>query len=107
MDNGIQESLKDKIHSQPLSGSRSFTDVDDSGRIHRGSQYNENDSDIISVKMEKLTFQLKQLAQLIQSGSMSQKDKEVSKGMLNQIVQNIFEQKVQVQDEWANLEEIE
>ena len=38
---------------------------------------------------------------------MTQKDKEKSKNLLNRIVLNVYEQKVEVKDEWANLESME
>ncbi len=75
--------------------------------IQLGPNYNENDKALWAEKLEKLTGLLIKLAQLIQKGNMSKKDKNVSKEMLNQIVLNIYEQKGEVKDEWARLEEID
>ncbi len=88
-------------------GSLSFPDIDDSGRLLLGPNYNENDMNRVPVKLEKLTDLLTKLAQYIQKGNMSKKDKEVSKELLNQIVLNIYERRVEVKDEWARLEEID
>jgi transcriptional regulator with XRE-family HTH domain len=56
---------------------------------------------------DSLTELLVQLAGHIQSSRMSPEDKEASKQMLNRIVLNIYERNVRVEDEWAELEEIE
>jgi transcriptional regulator with XRE-family HTH domain len=87
--------------------SSSFQDIDDSGRLLLGPNYNENDIDRVPMKLENLTDLLTKLAKNIQKGNMSKKDKEFSKELLNQIVLNIYERKVEVKDEWARLEEID
>ena len=89
------------------SGSSSSRDINDSGRLLLGANYNENDKALWAEKLEKLTGLLIKLAQHIQKGNMSKKDKDASKQMLNQIVLNIYEQKGEVKDEWARLEEID
>ena len=66
-----------------------------------------DESDDIAERMEKLTDLLKNLAKHIENGKMTRKDKEISKDLLNRIVLNIYEQKVEVKDEWANLEAVE
>ena len=89
------------------SGSSSSMDINDSGKLLAGPNHNENDKALWAEKLEKLTDQLTKLAQHIQKGNMSKKDKNASKQMLNQIVLNIYEQKGEVKDEWAKLEEID
>ena len=74
--------------------------------LRLGPNYNENDKALWAEKLEKLTGLLIKIAQIIHNGNMSKKDKNVSKEILNQIVLNIYERKVQVEDEWAKLEEI-
>jgi len=88
-------------------GSSSSGDINDSGKLLAGPNYNENDKALWAEKLEKLTGLLIKLAQHIQKGNMSKKDKDASKQMLNQIVLNIYEQKGEVKDEWARLEEID
>ena len=66
-----------------------------------------DEPDDIAERMEKLTDLLKNLAKHIENGKMTRKDKEISKDLLNRIVLNIYEQKVEVKDEWANLEAVE
>jgi len=63
--------------------------------------------DRIAERMEKLTELLTRLAKHIENSKMTRKDKENSKDMLNRLVLNIYEQKVEVKDEWANLEAME
>ena len=69
--------------------------------IHRG------DSDAIAERMEKLTDLLTTLARHIDESKMTRRDKERSKDLLNRIVLNVYEQRVEVHDEWADLESIE
>jgi transcriptional regulator with XRE-family HTH domain len=63
-----------------------------------------DEPDSVADRMEKLTDLLTRLARRIESSKMTRKDKETSKDLLNRIVLNIYEQKVEVRDEWANLE---
>jgi transcriptional regulator with XRE-family HTH domain len=69
--------------------------------IHR------EEPDEIAERMEKLTDLLTTLAKLIEGSKMIRKDKERSKDLLNRIVLNIYEQKVEVKEEWASLEALE
>jgi hypothetical protein len=57
-------------------------------------------------RLESLTDLLTGLSRLIQQGNFSPQQKESGKEMLNRLVLNLFERKVQVKDEWAELEEI-
>jgi hypothetical protein len=57
--------------------------------------------------MEKLTELLATLGRHIEDSKMTRKDKEMAKDLLNRIVLNIYEQKVEVKDEWASLEAVE
>lgn len=63
--------------------------------------------DEIAERMEKLTDLLTTLAKFIEDSKMIRKDKEKSKDLLNRIVLNIYEQKVEVKEEWASLEALE
>jgi hypothetical protein len=69
--------------------------------IHR------HEPDEIAERMEKLTDLLTELARHIEASKMSRRDKETSKDLLNRIVLNVYQQKVEVKDEWANLEAVE
>ena len=66
-----------------------------------------DESDTIAERMEKLTDLLTHLAKHIENSKMTRKDKATTKDLLNRIVLNIYEQKVEVKDEWANLETME
>lgn len=66
-----------------------------------------NEPDDIAERMEKLTDLLTELGKHIENSKMTRKDKETSKDLLNRIVLNIYAQKVEVKDEWANLEAVE
>ena len=57
-------------------------------------------------RLESLTDLLTTLSQLLQQGNLSREEKESGKEILNRIVLNIFERKIQIRDEWAELEEI-
>lgn len=57
--------------------------------------------------MEKLTDLLAELARHIEDSKMTRKDKEKSKDLLNRIVLNVYQQKVELKDEWASLETVE
>ena len=57
-------------------------------------------------RLESLTDLLTGLSRLIQEGNFSPEQKESGRQMLNRLVLNLFERKVQVRDEWAELEEI-
>ncbi len=70
------------------------------------SIYNQ-EPDEIAERMEKLTDLLTKLTRHIEDSKMTRKDKEKSKDLLNRIVLNVYEQKVEVKDEWANLEIVE
>ena len=61
----------------------------------------------IAQRMEKLTDLLTELGRHIADSRMSRRDKEKSKDLLNRIVLNVYEQKVEVKDEWASLETVE
>jgi transcriptional regulator with XRE-family HTH domain len=63
--------------------------------------------DEIAERMEKLTDLLTELAKHVEGSKMTRKDKEKTKDLLNRIVLNIYEQKVEVKDEWASLEALE
>jgi transcriptional regulator with XRE-family HTH domain len=65
------------------------------------------ETDTIAERMEKLTDLLTNLARHVETSRMTRKDKEKSKNLLNRIVLNIYEQKVEVEDEWASLESAE
>lgn len=60
--------------------------------------------DGVAERMEKLTDLLTNLARHVDSSRMTRRDKEKSKDLLNRIVLNVYEQKVEVKDDWANLE---
>ena len=66
-----------------------------------------NEVDDIADRMEKLTDLLMELARNVQASKMTRKDKEKSKDLLNRIVLNIYQQKVEVRDEWARLDDVE
>lgn len=66
-----------------------------------------HEPDEIADRMEKLTDLLTELGRHIADSKMTRKDKEKSKDMLNRIVLNVYEQKVEVKDEWASLETVE
>lgn len=57
-------------------------------------------------RLESLTDLLTGLSQLIQQGNLSPQEKETSKELLNRIVLNVFERRIKIKDEWAELEEI-
>ena len=57
-------------------------------------------------RLESLTDLLTALSRLLQQGNLSREEKESGKEILNRIVLNIFERKIQIRDEWAELEEI-
>jgi len=57
-------------------------------------------------RLESLTDLLTALSRLIQEGNLSQQEKESGKEILNRIVLNIFERRIQIRDEWAELEEL-
>ena len=61
----------------------------------------------IAERMEKLTDLLTKLGRHIEESKMTKKNKEKSKDLLNRIVLNVYEQKVEVKDEWASLETVE
>lgn len=61
----------------------------------------------IADRMEKLTDLLAELARHIEDSKMTRKDKEKSKDLLNRIVLNVYQQKVELKDEWASLETVE
>jgi transcriptional regulator with XRE-family HTH domain len=61
----------------------------------------------IAERMEKLTDLLTKLGRHIEESKMTKRDKEKSKDLLNRIVLNVYEQKVEVKDEWASLETVE
>ena len=63
--------------------------------------------DEIAERMEKLTDLLTTLARHVEESKMTRKDKENTKDLLNRIVLNVYEQKVEMKDEWANLESVE
>jgi transcriptional regulator with XRE-family HTH domain len=69
--------------------------------IHR------HELDEIADRMEKLTDLLTALARHVEQSKMTRRDKEKSKDLLNRIVLNVYEQKVEVKDEWADLETLE
>jgi transcriptional regulator with XRE-family HTH domain len=66
-----------------------------------------HESDDIAERMEKLTDLLTELARHIEESKMTRKDKEKSKDLLNRIVLNMYQQKVEIKDEWASLETVE
>lgn len=66
-----------------------------------------NEADEIAERMEKLTELLSSLGRRIADSKMTRKDKEKAKDLLNRIVLNVYEQKVEVRDEWATLETVE
>ena len=66
-----------------------------------------NEPDDIAERMEKLTELLATLGRQIADSKMTRKDKERAKDQLNRIVLNVYEQKVEVKDEWASLEAVE
>jgi hypothetical protein len=66
-----------------------------------------HEPDEIADRMEKLTDILTILAKHIEDSKMTRKDKEKSKDLLNRIVLNVYEQKVEVKDEWADLETVD
>jgi hypothetical protein len=43
----------------------------------------------------------------IENSKMAKKDKEKNKDLLNRIVLNVYEQKVEVKDEWASIEKLD
>jgi hypothetical protein len=57
-------------------------------------------------RLESLTDLLTGLSRLFQEGNFSPEQKESGRQILNRLVLNLFERKVQVKDEWAELEEI-
>jgi len=57
-------------------------------------------------QLESLTDLLTGLSRLIQQGNFTAEQKESGRQMLNRLVLNLFERKIQVQDEWAELEEL-
>ncbi len=57
-------------------------------------------------RLESLTDLLTGLSRLLQEGNFSPEQKESGREMLNRLVLNLFERKVPIQDEWAELEEI-
>jgi transcriptional regulator with XRE-family HTH domain len=61
----------------------------------------------IAERMEKLTEMLATLGRLIDQSKMTRKDKETARDLLNRIVLNVYEQKVEVKDDWASLEDVE
>jgi len=67
----------------------------------------KHEADEIADRMEKLTDLLTKLGRNIEDSKMTKKDKENSKDLLNRIVLNVYEQKVEVKDEWASLETVE
>jgi transcriptional regulator with XRE-family HTH domain len=67
----------------------------------------KHEPDDIADRMEKLTDLLTKLGTHIEASKMTRKDKEKSKDLLNRIVLNVYEQKVEVKDEWASLETVE
>jgi hypothetical protein len=66
-----------------------------------------NEPDVIAERMEKLTELLARLGKHIEESKMTRKDKEKAKDLLNRIVLNVYEQKVEVKDEWASLEAVD
>jgi len=63
--------------------------------------------DEIADRMEKLTDLLTELGRHIEESKMTRRDKERSKDLLNRVVLNVYQQKVEVKDEWASLETLE
>ena len=57
-------------------------------------------------RLESLTDLLTGLSRLFQAGNFTTEQMESGRQMLNRLVLNLFERKVQVKDEWAELEEI-
>jgi hypothetical protein len=56
---------------------------------------------------ESLAEQLMLLARQVESSRMTPEDKEGTKELLNRIVRNIYTRELEIDDEWAVLEEIE
>ena len=82
-------------------------DLDEPTRLLLGLAYDKRDLSRVPVKLEKLTELLTELGRLIQGGHMNKKDKEHGRELLNQVVLNIYERRVEPKDEWASLEEVE
>ena len=57
-------------------------------------------------RLESLTDLLTGLSRLIQEGNFSAQQKESGRQMINRLVLNLFERKLRLQDEWAELEEL-
>jgi len=70
-----------------------------------GSGVTHDDLEIMPAKTEKASRLLAELAQLIRTSDMDVEEKKAARGMVHQVLQNIYER--EVKDEWAELEEIE
>jgi len=57
-------------------------------------------------KLESLTDLLTSLARLIEGGNLSPQEKESGRRILNRIVSNFFERQIDIDDDWAELEEL-
>ena len=57
-------------------------------------------------KLESLTDLLTSLARLFEQATLSAEEKEAGKRILNRIVMNFFERQIDIDDDWAELEEI-
>jgi transcriptional regulator with XRE-family HTH domain len=57
-------------------------------------------------RLESLTDLLTGISRLVQEGDFTPEQKEFGREMLNRLVLNLFERKVPIEDEWAELEEI-
>jgi hypothetical protein len=57
-------------------------------------------------RLDSLTDLLTSLGQLIQQSNLSPPEKESGQRILNRIVLNFFERKIDIDDDWAELEEI-
>ena len=57
-------------------------------------------------RLESLTDLLTGLSRLIQEGGFTAGQKESGTEMINRLVLNLFERKIQLKDEWAELEEL-
>ena len=88
-----------------LSGSPSSPVLDDAGRVLMGFKYDDEPVEIMPVKIMKVMGLLSELSRHIKDGNMKEKDKKECRGMLGQIVRNIYER--ELKDEWAQLEELE
>lgn len=88
-----------------LSGLSSPSHIDSAIRVSLANKYSDNNLEIMPAKTEIVMNLIADLSRHLRKVNMSDEEKTISRKIVGQIVQNIYQR--ELKDEWASLEELE